>query len=94
MLHETWMVNSPFTYTPSGKKRAPSKELVLTWIDRAWNGILQDLTEKSFKSCGITNALDGSEEDAVWEKENVETEDAEEIIDNEFETVSEGKEGE
>ena len=94
ILHEIWMVNGPFTHTPSGKKRAPSKELVLTWIDPAWNGILQDLTEKSFKSCGIANALDGSEEDAVLEKENVEREDAEEIIDNEFETVSEGKEGE
>ena len=45
MLHETWMVNGP---------RAPSKELVLTWINRAWNGIPQDLTEKLFKSCGIT----------------------------------------
>ena len=45
------------------------KELMLTWINRAWNGIPQDLTEKSFKSCGIANALDGSEDDAVWEDE-------------------------
>ena len=51
-------------------------------------------TEKSFKSCGIANALNGSEDVAVWEKENEETEDAEEIIDNEFETGSKGKEGE
>ena len=94
MLHEIWMVNGPFTYTPSGKKRAPSKELVLTWINRAWNGIPQDLTEKSFKSCGIANALDGSKNDAVWEEENEETEDAEKIIDNELETGSEGEEGE
>ena len=94
MLYDTWMVNGPFTYTPSGKKRAPSKELVLTCIDRAWNGIPQDLIEKSFKSCGIANALDGSEDDVVWEEENEETEDAEEIIDNEFETDSEGEEGE
>ena len=94
MLYETWMVNDPFTYTPSGKKRAPSKELVLTWINRVWNGIPQDLIEQSFKSCGIANALDGSEDDAVWEEENEETEDAEEIIDNEFETDSEGEEGE
>ena len=94
MLHEIWMVNGPFTYTPSGKKRAPNKELVLTWIDRAWNGIPQDLTEKSFKSCGIANALDGSKNDAVWEEENEETEDAEKIIDNELETGSEGEEGE
>ena len=94
MLHETWMVNGPFTYTPSGKKRAPSKELVLTWINCAWNGIPQDLTEKSFKSCGIGNALDGSEDDAAWEEENEGTKDADEIIDNEFETGSKCEEGE
>ena len=94
ILHEIWMVNGPFTYTPSGKKRAPSKELVLTWIDHAWNGIPQDLTEKSLKSGGIANALDGSEDDAVWEEENEETEDGEEIIDNEFKTGGESEEGE
>ena len=88
------MVNGPFTYTPSGKKRAPSKELVLTWINCAQNGIPQDLTEKSFKSCGIANALDGSEDDAVWEEENEGTKDADEIIDNEFETGSKCEEGE
>ena len=68
---------------------------MLTWINRARNGIPQDLIEKSFKSCGIANALDGSEDDAVWEEENEETDkNAEEIIDNEFETDSEGEEGE
>ena len=67
---------------------------MLTWINRARNGIPQDLIEKSFKSCGIANALDGSEDDVVWEEENEETEDAEEIIDNEFEIDSEGEEGE
>lgn len=94
MRHETWMINGSFTYTPSGKKRAPSKELVLTRINCAWNGIPHDLTENSFKSCEIANALDGSEDNAVWEEENEETEDAEDIIDNEFEIGSEGEEGE
>ena len=81
-------------YTPSGKKRASSKELVLTWINRTSNGIPPDLIEKSFKSCGIANELDGLEDDAVWEEVNEEMEDAEEIIDNEFETDSGGEEGE
>lgn len=35
---ETWTVNSPFTYTPPGKKRAPSKEMVLRWINKACMG--------------------------------------------------------
>ena len=77
------MVNGPFTYTLSGKKRAPSKELVLTWINRAWNEIPRDSIQKSFKSCGIA--------DAVWDEEN-EEENAEEVVDNEFEADSKGEE--
>ena len=83
------MVNGPFTYTPSGKKRAPSKEMVLRWIDRAWREIPVELITRSFVSCGISNALDGTEDDAVWDDE--EEEDTEDRIDNEFETDSEAE---
>ena len=40
-------------------------------------------------SCGISNALDGTEDDAVWDDE--EEEDTEDRIDNEFETDSEAE---
>ena len=93
--YEAWMVNGPFTYTPSGKKRAPSKEMVLWWIDRAWNEISVELITKSFKSCGITNALDSTEDEAVWGEEREEAEDPEDdAIDNEFETESKGEDDE
>ena len=92
--YEAWMVNGPFTYTPSGKKRAPSKEIVLRWIDRAWSEIPAELIAKSFKSCGIANALDGTEDEAVWDDEGEGTEDAEDAVDNEFETESEGEDDE
>lgn len=39
-------------------------------------------------------ALDGTEDDAVWDDEEEEAEDAEEPIDNEFETDSEGEDDE
>ena len=80
------MVNGPFTYTPSGKKRAPSKEMVLRWIDRAWREIPVDLITRSFKSCGINNALDETEDDLVWDDDEEEAEDEEEPMDNKFET--------
>ena len=93
--YEAWMVNGPFTYTPSGKKRAPSKEMVLRWIDRAWNDIPVELITKSFTSCGITNALDSTEDEAVWEEEREEAEDPEDdASDNEFETENEGEDDE
>jgi len=64
--YQAWMVNGPFTYTPSGKKRAPSKELVLEWINKVGQEIPADVVAKSFKSCGISNALDGTEDDTMW----------------------------
>ena len=92
--YEAWMVNGPFTYTPSGKKRAPSKEMVLRWIDRAWREIPVELITRSFISCGISRTLDGTEDDAVWDDEEEEAEDTEERIDNEFETDSEAEDDE
>lgn len=45
---------------------------------------------RSFKSGGINNALDGTEDDLVWDnnKEAAAAEDEEEPIDNEFKTDS------
>ena len=68
--------------------------MVLRWIDRAWREIPVDLITRLFKSCGINNALDGTEDDAVWDEEEEEAEDAEEPIDNEFETDSEAEDNE
>ena len=83
--YQAWMVNGPFTYTLSGKKRAPSKELVLQWIHKAWQEIPADLVANSFKSCGISNALDSTEDEAVWEEEGAGADEA----DDEFDTDSE-----
>ena len=46
--YKAWMINGPFTYTPSGKKWVPSKEMVLRWIDRAWREIPVNLITRSF----------------------------------------------
>lgn len=87
------MVNGPFTYTPSGKKRAPSKELVLQWVNKAWQQIPAQLVVRSFKSCSISNALDGTEDDAVYEEESESGDvlDADDELDNEFDTDSESE---
>ena len=42
-------------------------------------------------SCGISNALDGAEDGGLWDDEEEEAEDTEELIDNEFETESEAE---
>ena len=86
-------MNGLFTYTRSGKKRAPSKELVLKWVKKARQEIPAELVIRSFKSCGISNALDGTEDDAVYEEksEGEDVLDADDELDNEFDTDSESE---
>ena len=37
----------------------------LRWICNAWEEIPKTLIENSFKFCGITNAVDGSEDEMI-----------------------------
>ncbi|CAI7755174.1 unnamed protein product [Closterium sp. NIES-53] len=59
-----------FLYTHSlscgaGNIKKPPPEVVLKWISRAWKAVPAYLIKKSFLTCGISNALDGSEDHLV-----------------------------
>ena len=83
-----WMINGPFEYTPSGKKKPPTRNLVLQWVHEAWQEIPAEMVMKSFKTCGISNALDGTEDDELYAEEGQEIDDVE---DNVFETDNESE---
>jgi hypothetical protein len=61
--------------TPTRKIRRPSIEMMCDWRVRAWNMMSTKIFTKSFLKTGITNALDGSENDMLWVED--ETMDAE-----------------
>ena len=82
------MVTGPFEFTPAGKKKAPSRNLILQWIKQSWSEIPEEMVRKSFLTCGTFNALDSTEDDAIYEVEQ--DNDAEEdAMDEEFDTESE-----
>ena len=83
------MISGPFDYTPAGKKKAPSRNLVLRWVHEAWREIPVGMVAKSFKTCGISNSLDRTEDDQLYTEETQEIDDEEE--DNEFEMESEAE---
>ena len=68
------MISGPFEFTPAGKKKAPSRNLVLQWIKTAWAEIPEEMIRNSFKTCGISNAMEGTEDDAVFTEESPEIE--------------------
>ncbi|CAI7859560.1 unnamed protein product, partial [Closterium sp. NIES-54] len=44
----------------AGNIRKPPPELTLKWISKAWKAVPKELIQRSFLTCGISNALDGS----------------------------------
>ena len=46
-------------------RAAPSE--VARWVSAAWKAIPENIIVRSFKKCCISNALDGSEHDILWE---------------------------
>ena len=65
----TWMMSGEKTFTPGGQLRAASLVKVCQWIKESWQELSKEMVERSFKKCGISNALDGTEDDLVWEEE-------------------------
>ena len=54
--------------TQKGNLKQPMWQDVISWVSKAWCGIKTDLLVKSFLVCGISNALDGSQDDLVCDK--------------------------
>ena len=75
VIDAQWMAEGGHSLTPTGKIRRPSIELMCSWIVRAWDMVDQGVIVTSFLKTGISNALDGSEDDALWQtEENVDEE--------------------
>jgi len=45
--------------------KAPSKRVIVTWINDAWNHISADQIKKSFQVCGLNLPEDGSEDTKI-----------------------------
>ena len=89
----SWMMTGSFEFTPAGKKKVPCwklpRNVVLKWVKQSWAEIPAEMVRKSFKTCGISNALDGTEDDEVYADEMPELADDDMAMEDKFETDSE-----
>ena len=51
-------------------------------MSAAWKTILESIIVRSFKKCRISNALDGSEDDILWEDGDEDKDDSDWVTDN------------
>jgi transposase-like protein len=64
-LYDDWMANGEKSYTAAGNVRAPSKVLALEWVKKSWDLVTEDVVKNSFKVCGISVKVDGSEDGQI-----------------------------
>ena len=62
MKYDEWHFSAPKEFTRYGNPKPPSKPLMLQWIKSAWDLVTPEIVKKSFKKCGISNAMDGTED--------------------------------
>ena len=86
--YQSQMIMGPFEFNHAGKKKVQSRNLVLCWIKKSWREIPEEMVRKSFLTSSISNALDSTEANAIYEEEpDIHTEENE--MDEEFDTESE-----
>ena len=60
------MVSGNHTFINAGNMRGASLTTVCGWVVKSWQNISIPSVQKSFKKCGISNAMDGTEDDLLW----------------------------
>ncbi|KAG7176662.1 Pogo transposable element-like 6 [Homarus americanus] len=53
-----------------GNMLAPELDVLCEFVIKAWSDINVETVIKSFKKCGISNSMDGMEDDMLWEDED------------------------
>ena len=72
-----WICSDAVKTTKSGLPQRPDLTLVCRWVKDAWDAMPREMIQKSFLKCGISNALDGTEDDAIYEDEETDEEQEE-----------------
>ena len=67
---QQWMLAGEHTFTARGHIRKVELEEICRWISAAWNDIPTEMIAKSFRKCCITNAMDVTEDEEIWEEES------------------------
>ena len=65
-----WMLADQHTITASGRIRKVEFPQICQWIYKAWEDIPNKLFKKPFCKCCITNAMDGTEDDQMWDDDS------------------------
>ena len=64
-LYNEWLSSGEKSFTASGNMKAPGKLLCLEWVKKVWNTVTTDVIVNSFRACGISRSMDGSDDSSI-----------------------------
>ena len=67
MRNAKWIEAPTHHVTPAGRVKRLSISDVCEWVKNCWQRVESETVVKSLKKCGISSALDGSEDDILYE---------------------------
>ncbi|CAG8753176.1 29279_t:CDS:2, partial [Racocetra persica] len=68
---KSWLSNMIHQLTPAGRLRKPSYATLAQWVMDSWNKVDPRLIVNSFKCCGVSVKMDGTEDDLVFDYESL-----------------------
>src|SRR6266498_5148446 len=63
-----WMCQGDAGVTAAGNLKREKISDICEWVKHSWDAISDQIVFNSFKKCAISNMLDGSEDDIVYEE--------------------------
>ena len=78
----TWIADPARELKETGKIKRAAPSEVARWVSTAWKAIQESIIVRSFNKCCISNALDGSEDDILWEEDGEDKDDSDWVTDN------------
>lgn len=65
--YDAWLSTENLPLTKTGKLKKAPPSTIAKWVAAAWAKIDVTIVQNSFKKTCISNALDGTEDDLLWE---------------------------
>ena len=62
-----WYGSDDHTFTVTGRMRKVELQDICQWSIDAWSELNTQIIVKTFKKCCISNSMDGTEDNIVWE---------------------------
>ena len=66
-LWNDWLLDGDHTFTAGGRMRTPTLTDVTEWILRVWQELDPAIIKKGFVKCCISNAMDSTDDDVLWQ---------------------------